>query len=175
METDQIAAAECRCGLARAMESDDATRRSEAEGWHEFHTLIDRLTPEEVLTPGYYPEGWTVRDLVGHVGAWLAEAAALLDQMRAGTYRRGEVDIDASNQRFLELMRGVPFATVHLQAWSAHAQLLRAWSQLPVVTPNARWWLAKAGTEHYADHLPRLQAWVDELTAPRSDARRDAR
>jgi hypothetical protein len=28
---------------------------------------------------------------------------------------------------------------------------------------EATWWIAKAGPEHYAEHLPRLREWVAEL------------
>ena len=44
------------------------------------------------------------------------------------------------------------------------AELLRAWAQLPEITPEASYWVRKAGPEHYAEHLPRLEAWLDELT-----------
>ena len=31
---------------------------------------------------------------------------------------------------------------------------------------EATWWVRKSGPEHYDQHVPRLQEWVDELTAP---------
>ena len=37
------------------------------------------------------------------------------------------------------------------------------WSQLPELTPEAAFWIQKAGAEHYAEHLPRLREWVMEL------------
>jgi hypothetical protein len=61
-------------------------------------------------------------------------------------------------------MHDVPLETVHLQAASARAELLRAWSELPEVTPAAEYWVRKAGPEHMAEHLPRLEEWVDELS-----------
>jgi hypothetical protein len=87
----------------------------------------------------------------------------MLRQIAAGTYREGEIDVDAENERFLEAMRDVPLETVHLQAAAAHSELLAAWAQLPEITPAAAYWVRKAGPEHYAEHLPRLEAWVDEL------------
>lgn len=56
------------------------------------------------MRPGYFPEGWSVRDMLGHIGAWLVEAGQLLEQIRAGTYVEGELDVDAANARFFELM-----------------------------------------------------------------------
>ena len=32
------------------------------------------------------------------------------------------------------------------------------------ITPEAAYWVRKAGPEHYAEHLPRLEAWVDEVS-----------
>jgi len=153
-----------RC--AGGSNADDAERAAEAAGWHALHSLVDSLTPEQAMRPGYFPEGWTVRDVVGHIGAWLAEAGQLLEQMRAGTYVEGELDVDAANAHFFELMRDLPLDTVHLQAWSARSRMLAAWAHLPSPPSEAaRFWLRKAGAEHYEEHLPRLREWIDELRA----------
>ena len=57
------------------------------------------LTPEECLEPGYYRDpDWTVRDVVAHVGTWLAEAEVQLEQIRAGTYEGHDVDIDGAQR-----------------------------------------------------------------------------
>lgn len=151
----------------------DRSIPGEAQAWHELHELIDRLTPEQAEVPGYFAEGWSAKDVVAHIGTWMAEGARMLDQIRAGTYREGELDVDAENARFYEAMRDVPLDLVHLQAWAARGQLLRAWAELPRVTPAAKRWVRKAGPEHMAEHLPRLREWVDQLTSgrvPRVDA-----
>ena len=136
----------------------------EAEAWHRIHALIDRITPDLAEEPGYFEEGWTAKDAIGHLGTWMAQGAQMLRRIAAGTYREGELDVDAENARFLEAMRDIPLETVHLQAAAAHAELLSAWAQLPDVTPEAAFWVRKAGPEHYAEHLPRLEAWVGELS-----------
>jgi hypothetical protein len=136
---------------------------AEDAGWNELRELIDSLSSEEAERPGYYAEGWSASDLLGHVGSWLAAAGAELERIRAGTYRPGEVDVDAWNQRILEAMRGVSYADVRKQAVSARARMLQAWSELPELTSDAAFWIAKSGAEHYAQHLPRLRAWVSEL------------
>ena len=43
----------------------------------------------------------------------------------------------------------------------------QAWYALPVRTPEAAWWVAKAGPEHYGEHVDRLREWVAALKARR--------
>jgi hypothetical protein len=140
--------------------------RGEAELWQRLHVVIDRLTPETADRPGYFVEGWTAKDAVAHLGTWMAEGAAMLRRIAAGTYRVAEIDVDAENARFLAAMRDVPLETAHVQASSARTELLRAWSELPQVTDDARYWLRKAGPDHLAEHLPRLEEWIEQLQAP---------
>jgi hypothetical protein len=150
--------------VSQSIPTDQRELPGEAEAWQRLHAIIDRVTPDIAELPGYFEEGWTAKDAIGHLGAWMARGATVLRQIAAGTYREGEIDIDAENERYLEALRDVPLDTVHLQAAAAHAELLRAWSQLPEITPEAAYWVRKAGPEHYAEHLPRLESWVEELT-----------
>ena len=136
----------------------------EAEAWQRLHAAIDRVTPEMAEEVGYFEEGWTAKDAIGHIGAWMARGATVLRQIAAGTYRADEIDVDAENARYLEALRDIPLETIHLQVAAAHAELLRAWTQLPEVTPDAMYWVHKSGPEHYAEHLPRLESWLEELS-----------
>lgn len=92
----------------------------------------------------------------------------MLRRIGAGTYQRDEIDIYAENARFLDATRDVPLDTVRLQATAAHADLLRAWTELPEVTPDAEWWVRKAGPELIAEHLPRLGEWISEVERDRA-------
>lgn len=137
----------------------------EREAWERLHAVMRRITPEIADVPGYFAEGWTAKDAVAHLGTWMAEGAQVLRQIAAGTYREGELDVDAANARFLAAMRDIPLDTVHLQAASARSELLRAWQALPEITPAAAYWLRKAGPDHLAEHLPRLEEWLEELAS----------
>jgi hypothetical protein len=141
--------------------------KAEDAGWNELHALIDTLTPNEAERPGYFEEGWSAKDAIGHVGSWLAAGAAVLERIRGGTYRSEEIDVDAWNERFLEAMKDVPFDDVKGQAFAARARLLQAWAELDELTPDAAYWIVKSGGEHYREHLPRLRDWVSELHAAR--------
>jgi hypothetical protein len=131
--------------------------------WTELHDLVDSMPPDKVEEPGYFDEGWSAKDLVAHIGSWLAEAGVVLEQIRSGTYRADEIDIDAMNARFYEAMHDVPFAVVRAQALAARNRMLRAWRSLPEGSPEADRWIRKSGPEHYAEHLPRLREWVKEV------------
>ena len=135
----------------------------EARLWTDLHALVDSLPEDKVAEPGYFAEGWSAKDLIAHIGSWLAEAAVILERIRFGTYRAEEIDIDQMNKTFYESMRDVAFQDVRAQATAARNQMLRAWRSLPEPSPEADRWIGKSGPEHYAEHLPRLEEWVSEL------------
>jgi hypothetical protein len=138
----------------------------EARRWAELHSLVDPMTDAQIERPGYYVEGWSVKDMIAHLGSWLAAAGAVLDRIRFDTYRPDEIDVDAMNQTFLDAMRHVPLADVRAQATASRTRMLSAWRALPEPSPEADRWIAKAGPSHYAEHLPRLREWAAELGVP---------
>jgi len=131
--------------------------------WTELHHLVDSLPEEKVEEPGYFVEGWSAKDLVAHIGSWLAEAGLVLEQIRFGTFRTEEIYVDAMNKTFYDAMHDVAFRDVRAQGIAARNRMLRAWRSLPDDSPEADRWISKAGPEHYAEHLPRLREWVGEL------------
>ena len=136
---------------------------AERSAWAELHGLIDSVSPSDADKPGYYAEGWSAKDALGHIGAWLAEAGIVLEQIYADSYRPDEIDIDAMNDAFLEAMKDEPYDRIRAQAMAARTRMLHALSALPSVTEDALRWVRKSGPEHYGEHLPRLREWVDEL------------
>jgi hypothetical protein len=152
--------------LARVSDAPDRDQlfAEEQRLWTELHGLVDSLPADKVDEPGYFDEGWSAKDLVAHIGSWLAEAGVVLERIRFGTFRLDEIDIDAMNAVFYEHMRDVPFHDVRAQAFTAHERMLRAWRSLPEISDEADRWIDKAGPEHYAEHLPRLGEWVEEIS-----------
>ena len=143
----------------------DAERR----GWYAFADLVRRLTPDECLVPGYYRDpDWTVRDVVAHVGTWLAQAASEFERITAGTYEGHEVDIDGLNARFLAAMQGQPWSVAWAQANAGRTRMIEEWYRLREPSDEAAWWIRKSGCDHYAEHVDRLREWVDELIGRRS-------
>lgn len=136
----------------------------EDRDWSELHGLVDSLPADRVEEPGYFAEGWSAKDLIAHIGSWLAEAGVVLEQIRAGTYRPEEIDIDEMNARFFAALHDVPFPVVKAQAIAARNRMLRAWGTLPEHSDEADRWIGKSGPEHYEEHLPRLREWVREIS-----------
>lgn len=141
---------------------------SERRHWYELERLVRSLSPDECLRPGYYhdPE-WTVRDVVGHLGTWLAEAAVQFERINGHTYEGHDVDIDGLNAVFLEAMHDQPWEVTWTQANAGRTRMLQTWAELHEPSDEAAWWIRKSAVEHYDEHLDRLRAWVAELTAAR--------
>jgi len=137
-------------------------------GWYEVAGLIRSLTPEECLEPGYYRDpDWTVRDVVAHLGTWLAEAEVQLERINAGTYDGDVVDVDALNATFLAAMRDQPWAVAWVQANAGRTRMVEEWFGVDQPGDDAAWWIRKSGGDHYAEHIGRLREWVAELVARR--------
>jgi hypothetical protein len=141
----------------------------ERVGWYEITGLLRRLEPDETLGHGYYRDpDWSARDLVAHLGTWLAEAETQFQRMGAGTYDGHDaIDIEALNAWLLTAMADQPWTVVWVQAQAARTRMLVEWFRLPERTPEADWWIRKAASDHYAEHLDRLREWVAELVAAR--------
>jgi hypothetical protein len=99
---------------------------------------------------------------------WLAEAGIQLERIEAGTYERTDVNIDALNVEFRSGMHGQPWSVVLTQAQAARYRMLEVWYALPFRDDAAAWWVAKAGAEHYRQHLGRLRSWVAKLQRDRT-------
>jgi hypothetical protein len=142
---------------------------SERQGWYEIVDLVRSLTPEEYLEPGYQSDpDWTVRDVVAHVGTWLAEGQVQFERISAGTYEGHDIDIDALNAAMLSAMADQPWEVAWIQANAGRTRMIEEWWQLREQTDEAAWWIRKTGSEHYVEHLGRLREWCAELVERRT-------
>jgi len=143
---------------------------AERRGWYELADLVRSLRPDERTAPGYYRDpDWSVRDVVGHLGTWLAQAERQFERIGAGTYEGHDVDVDDLNASFLDAMRDQPWDVAWVQATAGRSRMIEEWYRLRTPNDEAAWWIRKSGGEHYAEHLDRLREWIRELLERRAE------
>jgi hypothetical protein len=147
-----------------------ATKRELVEAddraWALFLATVESLSEEQLLEPGYYSdEVWCIKDLIAHMGFWLAEAANQLEEMRLGTYRPGTVDSEAINKECYEVNLDVPLSIVRAEAFAAHTRMLQELDALPEIDREAEEWFAESADVHCGQHQQRLDEWATELRA----------
>ena len=148
----------------------------EAARWAEIMALVDLLTPEERIVPGYYREpDWTVKDLIVHLGCWHADARSELLKIATRMYDAHDFEVERRNAEILAAHRDETWDHVWAQATAARAWMIEALLGLHTESLAATQWVRKAGAEHYAEHLNRLQAWAVELVELRRRLRVDER
>jgi hypothetical protein len=137
---------------------------SERQAWFEVMDLVGSLTPAECLEAGYQRDpDWNVRDLVAHLGTWLAKAGTQFEQMSSGTYEGHAVDVEALNAALLAAMAGESWDIAWVQANAGRTRMVEEWYALQDRSDEVSWWVGKTAGDHYREHLERLRAWVAEL------------
>jgi hypothetical protein len=127
--------------------------------WEELHAMMDLLSPDQMSEPGF-TEDWTVKDLLAHLGCWMAEAAHVLERIRLGTWERAPVDVDQMNKWFYEVCRDLDLLAVKCGLHSSRIRMLQEWYALPEITPLADEWFRESGPEHIDEHMPDLRRFV---------------
>src|SRR5262245_27860983 len=145
-----------------------ATKReltqADDRGWATFIQTVESLNDEQLVEVGYYPhEGWSVKDLMAHIGFWMTEAANMLEQMRFGTYTPRTDESDVLNKQCFEPNHDVPLPIVRAECFASHTRMCQEFDALPELDSEAEEWFSESADRHYAEHQPRLVDWVAEL------------
>ena len=115
---------------------------------------------------------WSVCDLVAHIVGWQREALKRIPEIRRGDRGDRTYDVDAMNSAFVADLSGLGRAALVARLADQHLQLLTLAAEV-----EDRWlrpgsgvyeWLYNVGAEHFQEHLPRLQAWANELGLSKS-------
>jgi Mycothiol maleylpyruvate isomerase N-terminal domain len=141
------------------MDRDELLAREDA-AWQKLHAALSELSTEQLHTPTLNPEGWAPKDLMFHIGGWLAEAGRQLERMRAGTFTEPDLDVDAINDEWFELSRRLDLNSVEAELVSSRTRMLSELSALPELTPSAQEWFEESGELHYTEHLRELRSWI---------------
>ncbi|MGZ8625032.1 MAG: maleylpyruvate isomerase N-terminal domain-containing protein [Actinomycetota bacterium] len=137
---------------------------AEEQGWRELNDPIDMLSDEQLETPGYAPDGWSVKDMMWHVACWSADCVRAFDQMRAGTFTGVTIDEDAEivNRRWFEQSQQLDLETVRTEWRSSRTMMVERFTTIGL-TPDADEWFEETGPLHYTLHLADLRPWVATL------------
>jgi hypothetical protein len=133
----------------------------EDEGWAILHAVLGRIPRARIGEAGVTEKGWSPKDVMFHVGAWLAEASHQLERIRVGTYVPEDNRVEERNRAWFALSRTLDVPTVLAQLGSSRVVTREAFGSLARLTPEAREWFQESGALHYAEHVPDLVEWLE--------------
>lgn len=137
-----------------------------------FEETLARVPEDQMQTPILH-DGWSIQDMLGHLAFWQELMTARFAALRAGQIPDPVTDFDALNARILNDFRHLTLDEVNEREQAAYQQVLDmledatedelfkpdhfAWANgNPFVA-----WIAGNTWEHYEEHLPELQTWLD--------------
>lgn len=142
------------------------------EGRAELEEALGRFERHD-LTRALLPNGWSIRDVIAHIGFWERRMVVLYDILGAGQTPQdaiGEESLDQLNARVYEENHLLPVGIVQINEAEAYRALLGIAETAPEIDlfdphrfpwtegePFYRW-IATNTYEHYADHVPDLRA-----------------
>jgi hypothetical protein len=133
--------------------------------------LVASLSEAQMIAPEL-DAGWSVKDVLAHIGVWERRCASWLEAVDRGeTPERPEVqDVDGANARDYAAAKDAAPATVLAQSRESHAALLRSVEALAEadLADERRfgwpvWQMASSNSdEHYREHIEQIEAWLAE-------------
>jgi hypothetical protein len=141
-------------------------------GHRAFEEILARV-PEQAMEAPALHDGWSVKDVLGHLGFWEGLTASRFTLLRAGGTPDPLGDMDTLNARVLTEMRRLPLEEVRRSEQESYRQLLglvQNASPDELFNPGYfSWtnnhpfvnWIAGDSWEHYEEHLPELAAWLE--------------
>ena len=141
-------------------------------GRAELAEAMARFDRHDLTTP-LLPNGWSIKDVIAHLGAWERRMVTLYDILRAGEIPQEPIDgdtMDQFNARAHEESQLLPLGIVQINELEAYQALLRIAETAPdadLFDPQRFPWtegepfyrfILVNTSEHYADHVPDLLA-----------------
>ncbi|RME82332.1 MAG: ClbS/DfsB family four-helix bundle protein [Caldilineae bacterium] len=126
----------------------------------EFDRLYQAL-PVHALEGPDLANGWSVKDLLGHIAAWEEYLIARLTGREKGPITDAEVD--ARNEATYRERKDWEWEEVETNARETFAELLAFLRTLPperLDDPGVGQLIAVNTYEHYAEHRPMLARWA---------------
>lgn len=142
----------------------DELLRVERERWSEFEELVRSVPADRLDDPTLNHDGWSVKDLLWHMGSWDDEIADQLERIRAGTYTGHRWDTDRTNARYLAEGKNANARSAR-ELWSRARDRVRSEMDLqPELTAPVEDLFSESAYAHMDDHLPELRRFVEGLS-----------
>ena len=131
-----------------------------------FHETIHGLNEEQMSV--VWLGTWSVRDIVAHMSGWHRELGPALERIARGERpipegKNYERDVDAWNERFVAVKRGVPVADVLLEFDASHEYFMHVAAQVPderFGEGKTAWKIVDLNSAgHYREHAAQIHAW----------------
>ena len=148
--------------------------REMVHAWEALASAVDSFSETETEQPGVI-EGWSVKDLLGHIAFWADKAAADLEAIAGGkpedvVVPGGEKAVDEWNERERQSRAGRPLADMREEWLESFQKAMDALAAFPAERLQEN---VKGSTvlerfagdtyEHYREHFGDLSAWRRQL------------
>ncbi len=141
---------------------------ADESGWKELVELFAQIPAARFDEPTVTPEGWSPKDVMFHIAAWMADAGLQLERMRAGTFDPAEetsASIQERNGQLFESSKAMEPSDVRIEFFSAHQRMCEELGEMPELTPEAVEWFEESGPLHYAQHIKDLRGWLGDAAS----------
>ena len=148
-------------GMRRAVEE---TLAKIDRSWTALIDGIDGVPADRMEEPGVVGE-WSVKDVMGHIAYWEAQAMENIHRRAAGEPAR-EVDWQAINEREATAIRARPLDAVKTELFQTHQHLLDLLRTLPPtdpITTDVCAFVSGDTYEHYDEHGAEIRAWRERI------------
>ena len=140
------------------MDREEMLRR-EDEAWRGFAAAAGSVAPDRRDVEGVVP-GWSVHDLVWHVGYWAGYAADVIERDRAGETDLEPAGSQLDDAAILAAGRGMRWDEVVARAAQSHDRVRAAFASSPSPGEVALRWFSEDTFDHYDEHAAEIRALV---------------
>ena len=131
----------------------------EDEAWRGFVETVRSVPADRRDVEGVVP-GWTVHDLVWHVGYWAGYAADVIERDRAGETDLEPEDSQLDDAKILATGRGMDWDEVVRRAEQGRDRVRAAFTTSPDPGDIAVGWFRDDTFGHYDEHTAEIRAFV---------------
>ena len=152
----------------------EAVEQEMQESWQDLCAVLDSVSDAEQEQPGVV-EGWSVKDMLGHITFWAEKAGRDLRLVAAGKPDELEVptgpeSVNEWNAREADRRKQLPLSQVREELEAAHQSALQSLRDVPaeVLDVEVKGWtmlvrFAEDTYRHYREHAEHIRAWKREV------------